>query len=352
MNIGSVVFGLARSTGYYKDWRAGERATRHTDVVAFEGDIPPAAGREHNQRRLVLVDPPPLVTRAARMLYTRAGMAWVRGSLERRFSFEEVGLRQLIDKPWRAERRVSRGSVLQSQTPFTYGDWMSEHVAALAQASLAGLIVEPLLLPERWFAKPYVRRDLAVMGIRAESVDATVLIEEATVVNKRRHSHFWAKPEVDAVMAAMKMVRRPSLAGSALYLSRKGQRIEGPQRSVDNVVTEAAMEACGVKVVRTSDLGPEDYIQLAEHAETLFFDHGSAGDNLMHWQTRRVVELFRAAPNYWDPSFLFLSDCLGIHDYHLWEIGPATTLEALSSRIERLRERPFVAVETAGRPNR
>jgi capsular polysaccharide biosynthesis protein len=142
-------------------------------------------------------------------------------------------------------------------------------------------------------------------------------------------------------MAAMRFVRRPCLPGSALYLSRKGQRSEGRQRSVNNEVTEPAMEACGVKVVRTSGLGPDDYIKLAEHAETLFFDHGSAGDNLMHWQTRRVVELFLPRPNYWDPSFLFLSDCLRIHDYHLWEIRPETTMDALARRIEALRSQPI-----------
>ena len=140
---------------------------------------------------------------------------------------------------------------------------MSEHVAALAQAGPAGSIVEPPLLPQRWFAKPYVQRDLTVMGIRSERVDASVLIEEATVINKRRHSHFWTQPEVDAVMAAMRFVRRPCLPGSALYLSRKGKHSEGRQRSVDNEVTEPAMEACAVKVVRTSGLGPADYIKLA-----------------------------------------------------------------------------------------
>ena len=347
MSLDSTLVDLARRTGRFKDWKPGERATLHTDVVSFQGDIPPRAGVERNQRRLVLADPPPLVTEADDILYTREGMAWVDGSLERRYSFEHVVARHVLRKPWRAARSVARGSVLQSETPYTYGDWMSEHVATLAQAQIDGQIVEPLLLPARWFAKPYVQRDLATMGVRAEAVDRTVRIGHATVLNKRRHSHFWCKPEVDAVMSAMRTVQRPCRPGSALYVSRAGQRSEGLQRSVDNEVTEAAMEASGVKVVRTTGLGPDDYRALADDAETLFFDHGSAGDNLMHWQTRRVVEFFRPASNYWDPSFLFLADCLGIHDYHLWCISPTLTVADLVARIAALRSLPF----TAGSPH-
>ncbi len=344
MRLDAALVTLAKRTGRLKDWDERERTTRHAEVVCFEGDIPPNAGAERNQRRLVLASPPPLVTHAQNVLYTPNGMAWVDGTLERRFSFAYVGARDVLAKPRRAARTLPRASVLQSETPYTFGDWMSEHVATLAQAHLAGRIVEPLLLPARWFAKPYVRRDLAAMRIRAESVDATVRIDAATVLNKRRHSHFWAQAEVDAVMTAMAIARRPCARGSALYISRRGQRSEGLQRSVDNEATETAMTASGVKVVRTTGLGPADYMALAEHAETLFFDHGSAGDNLMYWQTRRVVELFRPHPNYWDPSFLFLADCLGIHDYHLWQIGPETTVAALTARIAALRARPLAAV--------
>ena len=197
--------------------------------------------------------------------------------------------------------------------------------------------MEPLLLPISWFSKSYVQRDLAVMGLLAEGVDLPILIKNATVINKTRHSHFWVKSEVDAVMNVMGIERSACDAGSALYLSRKGQYSEGPQRQIANDLTEEAMHSAGVKVVRTSGLGPEDYRQLAPLAETLFFDHGSAGDNMIFWQTRRVVELFGPAPNYWDPSFLFLADCLGIRDYHLWEISPQESVANLTGRIQALR---------------
>jgi hypothetical protein len=122
---------LAKATGRYKDWNVGERSTRQTDTVYFEGDIPPTAGDEPNQRRLVLAEPPPLTTSALDVLYTSEGLAWVRGRLERRYSFKEGGVRHVLHKPRQPARTVARASILQSQTPWTYGDWMSEHVAVL-----------------------------------------------------------------------------------------------------------------------------------------------------------------------------------------------------------------------------
>ncbi|HWH81175.1 MAG TPA: glycosyltransferase 61 family protein [Burkholderiaceae bacterium] len=284
--------------------------------------------------------PRPRVTHASNLLYTRLGMAWQSGTLQRRYSFQEVGPRHILERPRGAARTFARASILQSQTPLTYGDWVSEHVAALSVAIVERRLVEPLLLPQWWFSKSYVQRDLGLMGIRAEGFDATVRIEDATVIHKTRHSHFWARSEVEAIVAAMKIVRRPCAPGSALYLSRKGERGEGAARQVNNDVAEAAMTESGVQVVRTAGLTREDYIDLATSAETVFFDHGSAVYNMLHWQTRRVVELY--APTYWDPSFLLLADCLGIHDYHVWQCGPDASREALVSRVAALRAEAFV----------
>ena len=333
-----VAFRLATTIGRYHDWRPEERLTRQTDVVGFRGDVPAMAGREPNQRRLVLENPPPLITQARRVLYTPKGMAWIDGSLERRFSFEEIGLRQIADSPGRPGRRYAEASVLQSQTPRTYGDWVSEHLASLSLATVEQRIVEPLLLPAWWYAKPYVRRDLERLRVRAEPVASTARIDDAQVINKTRFAHYWVRREVDAILAAMRIERRPCRPGSALYLSRKGERGEGPQRTLNNVVTERAMEEAGVKVVRTALVGLDDYLRLADDAETVFADHGSASYNVMHWQTRRFVEFF--APTYWESAFLFLTDCLGIRDYHLWRIDPDATVARLASRIAALRAEP------------
>ncbi len=333
---------FAKKAGRFRDWNPGERRTLRAEPVVFRGDIPSMAGQEFNQYRLVLEHRPPLITEAAGVVYTARGMAWIDGVLERRFSFQEVGLRHILEGPGAPRRVYPAASILQSQTPCTYGDWVSEHLAALALAVTNAKIVEPLLLPGWWFAKPYVQRDLATLGIRAEPVDATVRIAQAQVVNKTRHGHYWIRDEVDAVVAAMHIERRPCEPGSALYLSRKGEKGEGPKRTINNDLTEAAMERAGVKVVRTVGLDRAAYIALAGNAETVFADHGSASYNMMYWQSRRFVELF--APDYWESAFLFLADCLGIHDYHLLKIDPQGTVEPLAARIEALRAEPLAPI--------
>lgn len=57
MKFADAIVALAKRTGRFKDWTGAERATRHAEVVSFDGDIPGGAGVEHNQRRLVLVEP-------------------------------------------------------------------------------------------------------------------------------------------------------------------------------------------------------------------------------------------------------------------------------------------------------
>ena len=334
---------MARVTGRYADWRPGENEAHQADAVIFRGDIPPMAGREMNQYRLVLDKPRRLITTAQNVTYTERGMSWVGGRLERRYSFQEIGPRHVWEKPGPTTNVYLRASILQSQTPCTYGDWVSEHLAALALVLAQGALVEPLLLPSWWLDKPYVRRDLAVLGVTAEAVRSPVEIQSATVINKTRVGHYWNSSEALAVVSAMKIQPRPCRPRTAIYLSRKGEKGEGPKRQIHNDVTEAAMEAAGVLVVRTVGKTPEQYIALAESAETLFADHGSASYNMMYWETRRMVELF--PPDYWDSAFLFLADGLGIHDYHLWQIDDETTVCGLTQRIQVLMS------HTAGSPS-
>jgi capsular polysaccharide biosynthesis protein len=308
------------------------------EPVSFEGDLPPSAGREMNQYRLVFAEPPPLISEVDDVTYTDSGLAWSRGRLERRYSLQEIGLRQVLETPQRPTARYERGTLLQSQTPRTYGDWMSEHVASLAKALIAGRLVEPLVLPSWWYAKPYVQRDLRRLAIRAVAVNGAASIERATIINKTRPGHWWTREEAEAVRAAMKIVPIATDVGSALYLSRSGFVGEGPQRRIDNDLIEAAMAAAGIQVVRTAGLSLEGYLAHAASAETVFFDHGSAIYNMLHWQTRRLVELF--TPAYWDASFLIFADALGINDYHVWGVDSETTVDGLAQRIAGVMAKP------------
>jgi hypothetical protein len=59
---------------------------------------------------------------------------------------------------------------------------------------------------------------------------------------------------------------------------------------------------------------------------------------MLNWQPRRIVEFF--PPDYWDSAFLFLAESLGIHDYHLWQIDAATSIDALAQRAATLMAEP------------
>jgi hypothetical protein len=337
-NLKNTAVTIYKWLGRFADWDPGERDTRQAEPLWFSGDIPPMAGKEMNQYRVVYIRPRALITHARDVIYTDRGMAWKGGRLERRFSFQEIGLRHILERPGKATATYSRASILQAQTPCTYGDWVSEHVCALALALSTGQLIEPLLIPEWWFKKPYVQRDLALLGVRAEAVSAAVRVEHATVLNKTRSGHYWTRREAQAVLAAMNIEPRPCMPGSALYLSRKGLVGEGLKRQINNDVTEAAMEAAGVRVVHVAGLTREQFIELADSAETVFSDHGSAAFNMMHWQTRRFVELY--TPDYWDSCFLFLTDSLGISDYHLWQVDSNTTVEGFTNRVRALMSEP------------
>jgi hypothetical protein len=329
----------ASFVGRYSDWTAAERQQKRLDAVAFKGDIPAGAGSEYNQYRVGYVKHRPLVTIASDVLYSSVGMAWAGKRLERRYSFRDVGLRELFERPESAGSQFVEATLLQAQTPYTFGDWVSEHLPLISAALEQGAVVEPLLLPAYWNSKSYVKRDLLMLGLRAVSVSEPTRIDRAVVLNKTRPGHYWTRQEVDAVLRAMRMSRPLANVGSAVYLSRFGQRGEGPRRQINNLVTEAAMALAGVRVVRTASYAYQDYLDLAMDAETVFADHGGALGNIMHWRTKRVIEFF--APNFWTSAFLFLADSLGIYDYHLWQIDMFTTVDVLAERVRKLLNTPI-----------
>jgi len=338
-NIAPVVYTIAEQIGYYRNWSRDERRFSRREAVNFSGEIPPMAGTEFNQYRLKYDIPRNVIGSASNVIYTAKGMGWVNGRLERRLSFQEVNLKHLLDKPSRPARRLERGTILQAQTPKTFGDWMSEHVSSLAIALNRLGTLDPLILPSHWLAKPYVKRDLARLGIEAIAIDEPVEIAQATVLSKTRPGHYWTAAETDNLRKALKVAPKPARPGSAIYLSRLGEKGEGPQRQMNNMLIEAAMTAAGVSIIRTAGCSLEEYLAAAGNAETVFADHGSAMYNLVYWQTKRVVELH--SPDYWDGSFLMFADGLGIHDYHVWMVGETMTVDALRDRAAYLLEKPI-----------
>ena len=335
----NLAMALAKASGRFADWEADDVRVSRGEPVPFKGDLPDFAGTEMNQYRLEYCKPRQRTAHADGVTYTSDGMAWIDGKLQRKYSIREVGPRHVWKPRQAAQERYEVASLLQSQTPTTYGDWISEHVASLADAKSRGELVAPLLLPASWYRKSYVQRDLLKLDIEAEPVAQSVFVEHATIINKIRPGHWWTDAEASTFRQVMKIRLETARPGSAIYLSRLGEKGEGPQREINNRVTEAAMETAGVRVVRTVDCTREDYIELAPFAETLFSDHGSAMYNMFYWKTTRIVELY--SPTYWEASFLVLSRALGITDYSLWRIEHTADPSALAGRISALLSEPI-----------
>ena len=209
------------ATGRYKPFVASELECVPVEVVEFAGDLPRSAGNENSQGRLEY-KLPRLPQEVNDLLYTPGGMAWMDGALHRKFSLGEPSVRDLFKSPFGKPAVIlPEGVVVQAETPYTYGDWISEHVCTIAAAMP---LAAPLLMPVHLMAKSCVRRDLGLLGIETHTVESTVLIRKALVLPKKRFSHYFTRDEVQAFRRVFHVDSEPPRSGSILYLSREGER--------------------------------------------------------------------------------------------------------------------------------
>ena len=112
--------------------------------MKFSGDIPRGAGLEKSQGKLEYRLPRE-PQEVHDLLYTPRGMAWKDGVLHRRYSLQEPALRDLYERPIEKPTVIlPEGILVQAETPYTYGDWVSEHLCTLATAMPMTM---PLLMP-------------------------------------------------------------------------------------------------------------------------------------------------------------------------------------------------------------
>jgi hypothetical protein len=298
--------------GRYKPFTESELQCVQREAVWFVGDLPDKAGKEFNQYRIEFKIPR-VPQEVRNLLYTPRGMGWVDGAFYQRYSLREPALRDLFVRPSpNAASPVPQGTVVQAETPATYGDWVSEHLVSLVTALP---ICPPLLMPKHLMDKSYVRRDLALLGIETVAVERPVLVHKAVVLPKRRFSHYWTADEVEAYRRALHIEPIQPRPGSILYISREGEQSEGTFRNYPSELTAGIMTELGARVVLARQTSYEEYLALAEEAETVIADHGSAMCNLLFWNTRNVIELFNE--QWWNGCFLFLAKALGIENYAL-----------------------------------
>ncbi len=307
--VSDIWRGAFTLTGRYRPIDAVETKSTNCGDVGFSGDIPVRAGRAHKQTRRCFAATPPPYEAVENLIVTPAGAGWKDGVLYEKYSASKPGLRSLSVRPVPAQE-IAEAYFIQSEHTDTFGDWMSEYLAPLAGI---GDINAPVLLPASMAARPYVNRDAARLGIEFVSVDAPVRIKKARVIRQSKIIRYWTAPEVAALRKFLDIKTVEPKPRSILYLSRHGETSEVAVRSHPNRTLEEVVRACGGLVLRTAETSLDQYMDAASSAETVIFDHGSAGYNMIYWRPKRIIEIVSDA--WWMNAFLFFADAIGARDY-------------------------------------
>jgi hypothetical protein len=327
----------------------------------FYGDIPPTSrsgvigtlqlpeaaggGTAHFVGTDTFVTPRPRHTLHRDVTCMPSGYAWVGGRLDVSLSAHPVysGRTMLRERLMRRGLTLPRATLVHSQFPETYGDWVSEHIRCIA---LNPGFPEPLVLPAAVAARAYVRHELDQLGIAWVAADRPVLIREATVLHKPTPGTYWTAEDAEAYRRLYGIDPPPARPGSILYLSRRDVTSDQKAAQRDYRSDEIAriVEALGGRVVETGRLSRDDYAAFAEEAETVIADHGSAVFNILQWRTRNLIEI--VTDNWWSRSLLFLGIACGVGNHAILRCDGRSE-EALSRAISD-QLRAFGAPAAAG----
>lgn len=310
LTVKQICLDVAKFLGRYRSYSASERALIQREAVNFVGDLP-IGTTEHCHYRVEFLQPRPFQTQINNLMYTPAGMAWIEGHLDVRYSLREPALRDLVREPIPTDS-IPFGVIIQAETPYTYGDWVSEHLTCLSRATP---LPAPLLLPRSLSNRPYILRDLALLGTNFIRVEQPIYLQTALVLHKTRFSHYWTKAEALACKQALGVQLKSTRPGSIIYLSRANEVSAAQQRSYPSQLIAEILADLGAKIVYTRETCYEDYLAIANEAETVIADHGAAINNLLFWKTKNVIELY--TNNWWTNCFLFLSHALGVQNHAL-----------------------------------
>jgi len=282
----------------------GQAVTPNTSVTLLQHSIPEKD----------YTDQVPTKTFHDNVFYSKNGFAWTGGQLDQSLS---IMLPRTIGRVWRerptkAARVIETGTIIACEHPYTYGDWIFEHLMCIAHA---GEFPQPLVLPGWIGDRGYVKRDLDRLGIDYISTDGPVRIKKACVLHKQNPGALLKAADAVAFRKLFGVETRAPDRGSILYLSRDG--IASDQVKKDRDYNSAAIakvvEELGGQTVWTGDKGLDDYVALAAQADIVIADHGAALLNMMCWHPRVVIEVFDDA--WWSRCFVFLSQACGV-EYH------------------------------------
>jgi len=281
-----------------------ERATLQMDALTLAGDKP-------EQRRLVYAQPRPENEVVDNLLYTPQGMGVAVGKITERYSIRAPSVPEILATPGAPTRTISTGTIIEAETPYTYGDWVGDVVRALVTAQ--GGLNSPIVLPRFLAEKPYVKRDIAALGLDLISAEAPVLIKRATVLRKQLPSYYWSEADVAAYRKAFNVAPPPAKTGSMTYLGRYDLESESVAREYPTETVAEIMRSLGGDIFDARKSSPATFDEMAVNMETVIADQGSAVFGVMHWRTKNVIELARRG--WWHNANLFIAKGAGVENY-------------------------------------
>ncbi|WP_428407725.1 hypothetical protein [Hyphococcus sp.] len=299
------------------------------ELDTVQTDEIPVAGDRAAQRRLIYKTPRPEYLDIDNLIYTPKGLALHDGKYTARYSIRPPSTAEIIKTPKHAPAKtLPRGTVVECETPYTYGDWVGDYVLSLVTQDN---LVEPLLLPEFLAHKSYVVRDVEALGIQYVVVSEPVRVEKARVLRKRVPSYYWGPQEVASYRERFHVTPPPAKPGSILYLGRFDTVSEAAQRVYPSQEVARIVESLGGKVFDARNASPSAFNELAPQMETVIADQGSAVFGVMHAQTKNLIEL--AEDDWWHNANLFIANGAGVKNYAVIHIYNKTEAD-LRARIE------------------
>jgi len=318
-----AIRGLAAAIGRYAPTPRSERSIRQTFAAKVTGDKPDqhfveyAVSRENE--------------RAKNLAYSESGIAIVNNRIVEKFSIRKPSIAELLTPiNLHTARRLPRATIVECETPYTYGDWVGEFLCALVCApELTG----PVILPAFLGKKSYVTRDLKRLGVEFLIADQPLLIEDASILRKRVPSYYWGQQEVEAYRRAFGIAPSAPREKSLLYLARYDYPSEVVNRKYPSEAVSEIVRSLGGVVFDTRGASPDAFERLSAEAETVIGDQGSALFGVLHWRTRSVIEL--TTRHWWHNSSLFFAIASGVENYGVIEIDDLDDA-LLRQRIETM----------------
>ena len=161
-----------------------ETATHQTDGLAVAGDRP-------TQHRLVYTNAREEFVDATNITYTPSGIAYEKGKCITRYSLRAPSTAEILSPPDPASTNsIPTGTIVEMETPYTYGDWVGDYIRALITTDK---ITTPLILPSFLASKSYVRRDVEALGIDYVIANEPMRIEKARILRKKIPSYYWGR---------------------------------------------------------------------------------------------------------------------------------------------------------------